>query len=242
MTSYVVTFDNDFLGPEYFRLQGDRLCTVLVPEKADRFATKKKAKEFIAQYNGTSMSLRVVPYDDAQCEWEDKLEEGVPMREFPIKANLSRPFNGEDANGVLKWWIQYGKDYCEHGDGRISYEDYRTWPELYSVCDHIWSKACFVSHDYSETYLSFQIYTRRDGKYGDFKRELMKVLPHVTYVDDDGNKVLPIFDHFLSEHGNSVSLVITGKDKAKVVGRYDSRVEGSLRDCFDYMRRERYYE
>lgn len=55
----------------------------------------------------------------------------------------------------------------------------------------------------------------------------------------------PIFDHYLSEYGNSVSLLIHPETKKVKVGRrhsWDEKEFTYLEGAFNYMKRERYYE
>lgn len=83
----------------------------------------------------------------------------------------------------------------------------------------------------------------KDGNFEDFQRELNMVMDKITYKDEDGFLVMPIFDHFLSEHGNSVSLFIHPETKqVKVGGRWRKEDFSSLKEAFNYLRRERYYE
>ena len=118
-----------------------------------------------------------------------------------------------------------------------------TWPQLYSISKHLWDVEGYHSDDYKEIYTTFSVYTRKDGNFEDFQRELNMVMDKVTYKDDDGFLVMSIFDHFLSEHGNSVSLLIHPKTKqVKVSGRWHKEDFTSLEEAFNYMRRERYYE
>lgn len=238
--SYIIEFKDMLtdLG-EFLATDGDGFKFVLVPEHADTFRTKKEAKDFLANNIAWDVPLEIVKLKDASEAWRMQLDDGIIIRTIPCKSPLSRKYSGEGRDEVLKWRIEQRKAL----EASIDYEDYKTWPDLYEVFDHLWSVQMFRSADYNDAHMSFQVRVARDSKYSNFKRELMKVLKHITYKDADGNLVLHVFDHFLSEGGNSVNLVITGKDTAKVVDRWDdAHVEGSLRECFYYMCRERYYE
>lgn len=235
---YVVNF-NTLMGlVEYLGVEDDLIKTVLDPNFAKLFKTKAAANTFMKKNVAWDVEHKVITFAYAIKKWKADAADGVVIRIISNKSPLSRKYDGEGPDEVLKWRIeQYKAD-----ESSIDYEDYATWPNLYSVFKHLWGVQGYYSSDYKNKHMTFQVRVAKDSKYGEFKRELAKVLPHVTMKDDDGNPILDVFDHYLSEHGNSVSLVITGKDKAKVVGRYSEHVSGSLRDCFDYMCRERYYE
>lgn len=151
---------------------------------------------------------------------------------------MSRPYNNEPLQEVIDWWI-----YSSANGDEIDYDDYKTWPELYSITNHLWSVNGYHSKDYKKLYISFDIYSKQSGQFEDFEKELNMVLDKITFKDEEGYLILPIFNHYLSEHGNSVSLLIHPETKkVKIGGRWRDDEFNSLEDAFNYIKKERWYE
>lgn len=179
---------------------------------------------------------------DAIQEYENWVKSGSVRRTLAcINTSMSRPYNDEPLDEVIDWWV-----YATENEDEIKYEHYETWPELHQVSKHLFSVEEYYNFgNYSKRDMTFQIYTNKKGKFKQFEFELGKVLDKVTYKDEDGYLIFPIFDHYLSEGGNSVSLMIHPETKkVKIEGRYDWDYYefSSLKDAFEYMKEERYYE
>jgi hypothetical protein len=213
---------------EYFG-KGDK-CVIGYhdPRKATLFATEEEAREFASTFN---METRI-----GEAETHFKLFEKVDYvyrRLTVIDPVLNRKYNNEDANEVIKWWIEYSNS----PEGSVSTEIYLTWPNLYSMCKHLWSS--YTITELEEKCNSFQIYTSTDGKFEEFKTELMKVMDHVTFTED-GYKKFAIFDHELSEYETRYFLYKNDND-CKIRSRYSDRCQGTMEKCFDLMKREYFY-
>lgn len=211
------------------------------PMFATQFETKKEAQEWIDVSSSMKKYSKVVDFAEHLLKYEEWLKSGTVRRTLAcINRTMSRQYNNESLEEVIDWWI-----YQKNHDDEIDFNDYRTWPNLYSISKHLWNVNGYYSSDYEELYVTFEIYTRQDGNFDEFQNELNLVLNKITYKNEDGYLVLPIFDHYLSEHGNSVSLLIHPEtQQVKIEGRhsYDNRKFSSLKDAFDYMKLERYYE
>lgn len=175
-----------------------------------------------------------------KAKFDEWMKNGMVRRRFNIiDKKLSRKYKNETPEEVLVWYISVREDV----DG-IRYEDYQTWPKLHSVFKHLFDRVSYYSkRDDGKLLHSFSVSTRRDGRLEDFKKELNLVLPHITYLDNNGDKIINVFDHYLSEHGNSVSLIAHKNGKFSVEGKYNDAVTNAdLEKCFNYLKRERYYE
>jgi hypothetical protein len=241
--NYIIKHDFDQSIPYYVRLvDSKKFEEVYSPKFATQFETEKEAQKFIDTYSSVAEYSKIVDAATAIEEYDKWVESGtVRGTRKCINTTVSRPYNGESLDEVIDWWI-----YQKHNDREIRYEHYKTWPNLYSITKHLFElQAYHNNNDYSEIFITFQISTPRDGKFTEFESELGKVMNRVTYKDDDGYLIFPIFDHYLSEHGNSVSLLIHPETtKVKIGrGRYSGGDEFStLEEAFNYMKKERYYE
>jgi adenosine deaminase len=240
--SYIIKHDFDQPIPYYVRLvDSEKFEELYCPKFATRFETREKAQEFIDTYSSVAEYSKVVDAATAIEEYDKWVESGtVRGTRKCINTTVSRPYNGESLDEVIDWWI-----YQKHNDNEIKYEHYETWPGLYSITKHLVEVGAYHNNDYSELFITFLIRTSKDGEFSVFESELSKVMNRVTYKDDEGYLIFPILDHYLSEHGNSVSLLIHPETtKVKIGrGRYSSGDEfATLEGAFNYMKKERYYE
>jgi hypothetical protein len=238
--NYIIKHDFDQPIPYYVRLvDSKKFEEVYSPKFATQFETEKEAQEFIDTYSSVAEYSKIVDAATAIEEYDKWVESGTVRGTLRcINTTASRPYNGESLDEVIDWWI-----YQKHNDREIKSEHYQTWPNLYSISKHLWEVSAYNNKDYSEKYITFEIKTSKDGNFVEFEAELNKVMNMVTYKDGDGYLIFPIFDHYLSEHGNSVSLLIHPEtNKVKIGGRWKNEDFSSLEEAFNYMKRERYYE
>lgn len=240
--SYIIKHDFDQDIPYYVRLVGPKKFEELYnPKFATNFKTKKEAQEFVDKYSSMAEYSKIVDAVSAIDEYDKWVESGTVRRTLScINTSMSRPYNGESLDEVIDWWV-----YQKHNDSKIKFKHYETWPELYSISKHLFSVNSYHNREYTEKYIAFEIKTPKDGNFIEFETELNMVLDKVTYKTDEGYLIFPIFDYFLSEHGNSVSLLIHPETKKVKIGkgRYSRDDEfASLEDAFNYMKQERYYE
>lgn len=238
--TYIIKHDFNHDIPYFVKL-GDEgtFDEIYNPKFATQFKTKKEAQKWIDMNSQYSRMSFVVDFDESIEKYEEWFNSGTVRRTLAcINRIMSRQYNNESLEEVIDWWI-----YEKNHDDEIDFNDYKTWPHLYSISKHLWDVEAYHSSDYKELYVTFEIHTRQDGNFDEFQRELNLVLNKVTYKNEDGYLILPILDHYLSEGGNSVSLLIHPEtQKVKIEGRWDYDEFSSLKDAFEYMKRERYYE
>lgn len=238
--THIISHDFNQSTPYYVRVvDGSTFDEVYNPEFATQFKTKKEAQEWIDISSSMKEYSNVVDFNESIQKYEEWVEAGTVRRTLAcINRTMSRKYNNEPLEEVIDWWI-----YAQTNDSEIDYEDYKTWPQLYSISKHLWDVSGYHSRDYKDLYVTFEVYTKQDGTFDDFQRELNLVLDKITYKDEDGFLILPVFDHYLSEGGNSVSLLIHPETKqVKIEGRWYNKEFASLEDAFDCMKSERYYE
>lgn len=238
--TYIIQHDFNQDIPYYVKtVDNTKFDEVYNPKIATQFKTKKEAQQWIDVYSSMKSHSKVVDFEKSVQKYEEWVNGGTVRRTLAcINRTMSRKYNNESLEDIIDWWI-----YQRNNDDEIDFDDYKTWPQLHTIAKHLWDVEGYHSKDYKEIYITFEIYTPEDGNFEDFQRELNMVMDKVTYKDDDGFLIMPIFDHFLSEHGNSVSLLIHPETKqVKVGGRWRKEDFPSLKEAFNYMRRERYYE
>lgn len=238
--AYIIKHDFKHDIPYFVKVGTDNTFDEIYnPKFATQFKTKKEAQQWIdvnSKYSNVSV---VVDFGESVQQYEEWFNGGTVRRTLAcINSTMSRQYNNEPLDEVIDWWI-----YAQINDDEIDYEDYETWPKLHSISKHLFSVEGYHSEDYKNLYITFQIYTEQDGNFDEFQRELKLILDKVTYKDEDGYLILPIFDHYLSEGGNSVSLLIHPEtQKVKIEGRWEDEEFSSLEEAFNYMKKERYYE
>jgi hypothetical protein len=205
------------------------------PRFATEFKTQKKALSWAKANTDWVKYIKVVNKSQAVDEYTKWVEQGTIRRIIPkINKKYSRPYTNESKEEILEWWLWF----IAH-DGEVAYEDYQTWPSLYSVFKHLWG----VNY-YSDGTQTISIYTSKDGDFQTFKDELDLVFDKITYKTDLGFIIFPVFDHYLSEGGNTANLLYDPKtEKVEIQLRYNSLLKfPNLEEAFEYLKRERYYE
>jgi len=240
--TYIIEHDFDQDIPYFVRVgSSTTFDEIYNPKLATQFKTKKEAQQWIDVWSSMKSNSKVVDFDESVQKYDEWIHSGKVRRTLScINHTMSRQYNNETLEEVIDWWI-----YQKHNDDEIDYEDYKTWPHLHNISKHLWNVDAYNSSDYKDLYISFSIYTGKDGNFQEFENDLNKVINKVTYKNDDGYLVFSIFDHYLSEHGNSVYLLIHPETKqVKIDGRYswDENEFSSLEEAFNYIKRERYYE
>lgn len=226
--------------PYYVRTgNGDTFEEIYDPKFATQFASEIEAQRWINTWSSMKSVSTVVSREDSICKFEEWAKGGMVRRTFAcINRTMSRKYNNEPLAEVVDWWI-----YATTNEDEIEFEDYETWPYLYSISKHLYEVQSYSSRDFETVDITFQIYTSQNGNFEEFQGELNLVLDKVTLKDEDGFLILPIFDHYLSEGGNSVSLMIHPETrKVKVEGRWEEEEFSSLEEAFEFIKRERYYE
>ena len=239
--TYIITHDYKQTVPYYVRINNNKnFDEIYNPSFATHFNTKEEAKKWIDTYSSMAEYSKVVEFQNACNKYKEWEKAGSIRRTLNcVNLSMSRPYNNESIDDVIDWWI-----YTTLNEDQIKYEDYKTWPDLHQMSKHLFCIESYRNKDYSEEYITFQIRTSRSGKFKEFEKELNRVMNKVTYKTDDDYLIFPIFDHYLSEGGNSEYLEIHPKTKhARISNRYGPVKEfNSLKEAFKYIKKERYYE
>ena len=204
-------------------------------EQATQYDTKKSAQDFINKTRMAEHSI-IVKYDDVISEFLEWKKNGMIRRTIPL--TISSRYNGEGMDDVIKFHL-----FTRGHEMAITHEDYMTWPNINKFTKHF-GKIIFVdSDDYSELYCSFDIKLNRDDyDFEVFKNELNKLIPYVSYKDAGGRLIFWIMDKDLSEFGTRYLYYNTKEDKHVI---YESRFvehKGTLKQLFDIIRKDYYYE
>ena len=199
------------------------------PRNATQFEIKKEAQQWIDVSSSMKKYSRVVDFDESVRDYEDWVNGGTVRRALAcINRIMSRKYNNDPLEEVIDWWV-----YAVNNSDSIDRDDYRTWPDLFEISKHLGSVQSYLSKDNKERYITFEIYTRKNGDFGDFQRELNMVIDKVTYKDEGGFLILPI----MSEWGYCDSLLINpATGRVKVEEECDKNEFPSLEDAFNYMK------
>jgi hypothetical protein len=238
--TYIIKHDFNQEIPYYVRVVDSVFFDeVYDPQVATRFKTKAGAQLWINNYSPLESNSKVVPLKGEITKFEKWTGAGMIRRKLDcINQVSSRPYNNESVDEVIAWWLS------EDSHNNVKYEHWATWPKLYSITNHLWCVENYHNADTNERTTTVQIFTKKSGVFEDFESELNKVKDKITHKDDDGYLILPVFDHYLAEYGNSVYLMIHPKnDDVKITGRYSFVMNfDGLRGAFEYLKKERYYK
>lgn len=237
---YIVCAKNDFclLGYEYFGKSKDSKSAVGYhdPRLADLFNTKKEAQEFARKFDYKTN------IEDADKHFKKFEKATYVYRRIPFVDNTKSikydPLIHSNLD-VLNFFI----DYRTGNEKAVRYEDYTTWPQIWSVFKYLWEVQQYNSKDYKSRYTTFSLCVRRDKSptFEEFKKEFELVKDHCTYMSEDGYKVFPIFDKDLSEWGTRYLYYKDDLD-CKIVESMWQEHEGSLEKCYNLMLSRFYYE
>ena len=223
----------------YIRVNENGWDEVYDPSFATQFKSKSgpriwgKANTTFGEY------VKSLKADEEIEKYKKWASEGTVRRSFNlVDKNMSRKYNNENPLEILNWWYKAKTS----DEDLIRYEDYKTWPQLYEVFEHIWEcRQVYSNITHLSLELCFEISSKQDASYEKFKEEF-ELISHLHTFEEDGYKSFPIHDHYLCEGGNKVSLLYKTDTDCKVVGRWQESIRGSLKDCFDYIKKERYRE
>lgn len=216
---------------------------VYSPYKATTFKTEKAATQWINENTDWKDYLVPIKRTDQLLEEFDSWVNGGMLHRSIKKVDKSGTHDYDESKhgliDVLNFYINH-----EDNDG-VSFESYQTWPELYSVSTHIWCVDGYMSRSGGSMHTARFVFRQGKSTFEDFKKEFdLVVTTNPTYVNDNGNHLFTVFDHYLHEGGNCVLLeeVDREKDEYVVLGRgtYPD-MEGTLEECYQYLLKHRYY-
>lgn len=197
------------------------------------FRTAKDAIDWSKENTTFADHAIAVKFEKEKERFDKWAQEGMIRREIPIvDKEMSRTYNNESPKQVLEWHIAKNTT----GEFRVRYEDYKTWPDLYTCFEHLWS----VKGRRKEL-LTVEMAVKSDAVFETFKTELKLALTYIT-CKEDGAFVIPIFDHHCGAGGNFVDFYYKSDDNCWIEGRFDTVFEGNLRECFEYWKKERFYD
>lgn len=224
--NYVISSMNDFIKPNVYlyRKEEGHLKFILNPKHALVFNTSESASEYIRKHFVGDDNFETITFETALARFKKHVLAPIPTHSWPEKnQELSRKYAGESADEILAWHIAVRK-----AENSVKFEDYKTWPILSEKFTYIFNTAQFFDQtDNKKILLTFELRTNRDGDLSKFLSELDKVIDHVTYLSEDGAKILNIFDHYLCEGGNCADLHIVNKDFWKIAGRWSDLITGT---------------
>lgn len=226
---YVAYVKNQFCltGREYLHLLGDEVYGLHQPTNAQRFETKKEARDTLEPALD-GQEVKVVKYQKAVEHHEENC-----LKPYRVRKSLasSRPYKGERREELIQFWI----DYYKNGTP-IKQEHFYQWPDLYMDYHHIFGICPFPKNK-----IGFVLRTERDGDFDVFLEELKIAMKYSDMVED-GKHTFDIFDHRLGECGDHAWLVTDGT-MGMIRERYGSDSSWMpIKDCFDHIRRDCYYE
>lgn len=233
----------DFNGTNYFiRVNPDNSWDELYdPNHASYYPTKKAAKAWVVDNTTMSEYAVVVNREDAIKNFNEWAKNGMVRRSFePINNSVSRPYDKENDSpiDVLNWWF----DYYKVDENTVKYEHYETWPKLYSVFNTIWDVNEYHNLDYTETYISVEIFVTNDVKRGTFNKEFSLIKDRCTLIDDEGYRTFPIFEDDLCKTRSPALLYKSDNDVKIIERRYgEDYYNGDLKGAFEYMKHNIYY-
>lgn len=217
----------------YIHLKGDGSWhESYTPIGAAEFNSMATAKNWVK--NNTTMGdyVHAEPLDKAIESFNEWVKNGMIRRSFPVlNKSISRKYdkNKDTPLDVLNW-------RCEQNDDNVRYEDYKTWPRLYSIFDHLWDVSKYTDGK------TFSIYVKPDSVFKKFKKEFDLVIDKVDKRNEKGELFFNIFDHFCGEGGNFAYLVQSEDGTWRVDSRWNTLSKGTLKECFEFMKKNRYYE
>jgi hypothetical protein len=222
-------------GIYYLKDNGDEVLELYNPAEATQFDSEEDAINFAEQKTSMGEYAQAISCEEAYENWEKFTSPSNVRRNFKkVDPSFSRVYDPskDSALDVLKMRIK-----MHENDDNVRFEDYKTWPYLNSVYEHIFNTVFFMDGSMS---FSMSISKNKPFEIDKFKEELNVILPFITLKNDEYFKI-EIFDHYLSEGGNSCSFFYKNDDDCYIEGKYFDKVGDNLKQCLAYWQRERYY-
>ena len=228
----------------YFRDAGDCVEELYDLEQATIFTSKKSAKEAIHTLAGMGDYCDILKFDDIIEDFRKWKDAGMVRRTLhKVDESKSKKYDGEGLEEVIEHRI------WAFNNPQSRYEDAKTWPDVGHFLENFYDTEFYSNHDYTERYMSFQIKLHKQKSvFSKFKEEMEKLLPHVTYVDEDGEgyKIFRVFEHTLGEHGIYSFYYDESQDFHKIVkttyGSDRDTFKGTLKQCFEKLKKYHYKE
>lgn len=204
---------------------------------ATKFVTESVANEYVEKYITDSMREHVsvmnvndVPEFNPVYQTKQKLDQFKSVQYDPLKHTSDDVFNF--------YW-----DHCVN-EGSINYSDYRTWPQVWEVFKNIHSVNAHygtLHPDDNALIRSFEIQVTKNSVFSDFQSEIMQYVDRIEHVDDDGNKIISIHDHYLWRGGDHCVLYYNPIKKTWWVDGSEQFDEtDDLESIFNWIKKKRW--
>jgi hypothetical protein len=203
MSKYICYIENKntSINKEFFKFDFEnRIINGLhAPMKATQFKTKKEAKkateECYTDRYGLGNMIITNEIKALEDEFNDWVENGAIYRKLFMKSSFSRPYNNEDKQSVLEWWVYYYKN-----EGSISFEDFKTWPHPSCFYKCITDVINMVNsnHDYIAPTVVMRV--SNDCDFETFKHEF-EIAKKIVEFKTDGFFKMEIRENSLCEFG-----------------------------------------
>jgi len=217
----------------YIRDDGKFLIETYNPNLATIFNTVEDANDFSLCCNAREY-FEVVELEKEISTYNKWMSKGMIRRRLQkIDRKVSRKYNGEGIKDIIKFFISQQKN-----ENLISYNDYKTWPELYTKSKHL------VSVDrYEKDKICFTIKIPKNGELRNFRDEIELCIPFTTYIED-GYYVFSIMDHELNQFESRYLCVNEELTHGFIMNSRHSLIydKDILENCFSYMKYRFYYE
>ena len=229
---YVVKMFEEY----WLRVCEDHMEELYDLEKATVFNTKKAAKNAINDFNMVEY-CEILKLEEELPKFLEWKAGGMIRRSLPkLNKSYSRPYNGEGLEDVIDWHL-----YLKEHEDEISYTDYKTWPDVHEFLDNFYKTESYWEGDYGKLVHSFKLMVSKEANYSKFKKELNKLTPYVSYKEDD-YLIFSIFDHELSEYESRYFHYKSDKDCKIMDDRGNTKLKGTLKECFNKIKQYYYYE
>lgn len=225
---YIIkVFDQYFLKDD-----GDYVIETHSPILATDFKTKKEAKDYVAKNTEWKEYATIVKRTQKMVDefnaWLSTMQRRrIEKIDRSGKYDFNQSKHGRDE--VFDFWMN------KHSKpGAMSDESFLTWPYLSAYFKNLYSVGRTGDNQYY-----VECWFRVGDDYNTFEKEMVYLFDHVT-VDE---LKISVFDHFLCEGGNKVDFTINRSlSEVTVEERFNKKSFKSLKECFDFMVKERYYE
>lgn len=220
---YIIeVFDQYFLKDD-----GEYVIQTYSPIVATSFKTKKEAKDYVANNTEWKKYAKIVKRTQKMVDefnvWLVTMQRGkIKKIDRTGKHDFDPSKHGRDE--VFKFWLddQHLPD--------MSQQSYETWPELSDYFKNLYS-----IHRGDDNQFHIECWFRKGDDYHQFEKEMVYLFDQVN-EDELTISVSDMFD--------SVTFTINRPlTDIKMSGRnISNQTYRTLKECFDFMVKERYYE
>lgn len=244
MSKWFAHMPNQFccIGSEFMQITEDNVIGHHHPSMASLFESEEAARAAFTKEYARHENLEYSnDMDTFLAAFESFVNNGYVYRTFPrINHDLNVPYCGEDADAILKHHIEYIKAE----DGAMSYEIFKTWPELHQrfECFHRISRVSKTDERYSGSLMA-TMSVSPTTTFDAFKRDFEKATSVSDfYSKQDDVYIIDVFEHTLSQYGSIVATYNADMTQFTIGTGFSPREFDSLEALFEYWQREYYYD